>query len=289
MISPKPIPPSAGIGLRGIHHAAVMLDAGRTQWFEVHTESFITHSHLQNELDSIARNYPLSLHGAGLSLGTEAAPDEKRLRGLFDLVARYQPGLVSDHLSWDSLNGAHVPGLHPLSYSSIALDIVVRNVDTVQSCLKRRIELTNPSQYVRSTPSEMTEAEFLTEVVKRSGCGVLLDINNIFVSSKNNDIEPGARLSDFLMRVPHDSIAELHLGGHSVQEAQEGRRLYVDDHGARVSDEVWDLFEAAVNTLGPKPTLIEWNKNLPAFEVLQEEADAAQVIIDRQEHMWAGA
>jgi uncharacterized protein len=278
LLKSRPLPARAGIGLRPLHHSWVTEQRPGAAWFEVHAENFISHALLQRELDIIAADYALSLHCVGLSLGSVELPEGSHLQSLRDLLARYQPRLVSDHLTWSAINGIHLPDLLPLPYTEEALQVVVRNVLHVQEILQRAILLENPSQYVALADSTLTEAEFLAEVVARTGCGVLLDINNLYVSAHNHGLDAEPTLSDFLSVVPAESIQELHLAGHGVLNTQ-GEQLLVDDHGSRVCQNVWDLYAATVRVVGRLPTLIEWDMRIPKFGVLEEEAAAADRIM----------
>jgi uncharacterized protein len=279
--SRMPIPDQVGIGLRGPHHDFVINNPGCARWLEVHPENYMSYGVMRNDLDVIARDFPLSFHSVGLSLGSVDQPDPHHLDALRELTSRFQPGFVSDHLSWSRVGGVHIPDLLPLPYSAEALSVVARNVDIVQSALRRQILIENPSQYVSLMPAQMSEAEFLGELVKVTGCGVLLDINNIQVSAVNSGIEPVSRLYDFLNHLPPACICEMHLAGHTSTELENGRVLLLDDHGSRVCDEVWELFDVTVAILGPRPTLIEWDTHIPAFDVLQDEAGTAQRVIDQ--------
>ena len=274
----QPIPARAGIGLRLPHHDWVLEQHPNIAWLEVHPENYMTDGSASEELERIARNYPLSLHAVGLSLGSPAGPDAQHLARLKELVARYQPGSVSDHLSWSASDGIHLPDLLPLPYTEEALAVFATNVERVQATLARPILVENPSRYMSLPHSTLTEAEFLEQVVQRTGCGVLLDINNIYVTARNCGADPESQLREYLRRLPGGSIGELHLAGHSAS----GHRL-IDDHGSQVCAEVWQLFRTSVTTLGPRPTLIEWDTRLPSFETLQDEARAAQWIMTMAE------
>jgi uncharacterized protein (UPF0276 family) len=269
-----PIPARAGIGLRLPHHDWVLERHPNIAWLEVHPENYMTDGSASEELERIAHDYPLSLHAVGLSLGSPAGPDAQHLARLKQMVARYQPGSVSDHLSWSASDGIHLPDLLPLPYTEEALAVFATNVERVQETLARPILVENPSRYMSLPHSTLTEAEFLEQVVQRTGCGVLLDINNIYVTARNCGADPESQLREYLQRLPGSSIGELHLAGHSAS----GHRL-IDDHGSQVCTEVWQLFRTSVATLGARPTLIEWDTRLPSFETLQDEARAAQRIM----------
>jgi uncharacterized protein len=279
-----PISARAGIGLRLPHHTWVLDQHPDVAWLEVHPENYMTDGSASEELERIADDYPLSLHAVGLSLGSPAGPDPEHLARLVELVARYQPGLVSDHLSWSASDGIHLPDLLPLPYTEEALAVFASNVELVQDALGRTVLVENPSRYMSLPHSTLTEAEFLEQLVRRTGCGVLLDINNIYVTACNCGADPEGQLNDFLRRLPARSVGELHLAGHSTS----GQRL-IDDHGSQVCAAVWQLFRTAVATLGTRPTLIEWDTRLPSFEVLQGEARVAQSIMTTAERLDAVA
>jgi uncharacterized protein (UPF0276 family) len=283
----RPIPAQAGIGLRLPHHALLREAQPDAAWFEVHPENYMT-SGLADELALAAETYPLSLHAVGLSLGSACGVDPHHLAGLKALERRVRPGLVSDHLSW-SLAGMpggplHLPDLLPLPYTEEALAVVRANVDHVQDTLGRTILIENPSTYLQFAHSSLGEGEFLAALARATGCGVLLDINNIHVSVMNQGGDPARALDDYLRFIPPAAIGEIHLAGHAVRAMDGGGSVLIDDHGSRVCPEVWALYETAIRALGPRPTLIEWDTELPAFDVLQEEAAAAQFILDLAAH-----
>jgi len=278
-----PIPARAGIGLRLPHHASVLADHHAADWLEVHPENYMSVDRVARELDIIRRDHALSLHAVGLSLGSADGVDNQHLDKLAGLILRYAPGLVSDHLSWSSIEGVHLPDLLPLPYTEEALNVVARNLDRAQTALKRPILLENPSSYFRLSLSSMTEAEFLGELVHRSGCAILLDINNIYVSARNHGIDPKASLRTYLRAVPASAIEEIHLAGHTVKQLEDGGDLRIDDHGSAVSADVWLLYETAIAAIGARPTLIEWDNDIPDLAVLQAEAAKAQAVMD---HLW---
>jgi uncharacterized protein (UPF0276 family) len=276
MAGRKSIPAAAGIGLRPLHHAWVIQQRPDAAWFEVHAENFMLHAPLREDLELIALHYPLAFHAVGLSLGSVSAPAMDHLHQLRALVTRFEPQLVSDHLAWSRVEGIHLPDLLPLPYTEEALGVVISNVHRVQDVLKREILLENPSRYVTRAGSSLSESDFLAEVVLRTGCGVLLDINNLYVSAVNQGTDPSGALDEFLNALPPESVGEIHLAGHAIVAGESGRRMRVDDHGARVCDEVWRLFRSAMSVLGAVPTLIEWDTRIPSFEMLQQEAAMAQ-------------
>ena len=278
-IGQRSIPASAGLGLRPAHYDRVIEQRPAVAWFEVHAENHINGSDVSADLRAIAADYPLSLHSAGLSLGSASPPEHSHLERLRDLVIVLQPDLVSDHLAWSALEGVHPPDLLPLPYTDEALRVVVGNIHLVQETLRRRLLIENSSHYLPLPYSTMSEGEFLSEVVLRTGCGILLDVNNLYVTAVNTGIPALTLLQDFLSAVSLEDIAEVHLAGHSVVPTASGGSLLVDDHGSSVCPEVWELFAAAIAELGPVPALIEWDTRLPSFETLQAEAAAVQSIL----------
>ena len=270
------IPVKTGIGLRFRHHREVMEAQPGVAWFEVHTENYMGGGIAPQYLDSIRRDYPISLHGVGLSLGSAEGLDNAHLARVRDVVERFEPGLVSEHLSWSVSGGAYLADLLPLPMTEEALTIVCRHVDQVQSCLKRRILIENPSTYLLFKHSTVPEWEFLAQVVQRTGCGLLCDVNNIYVSACNHGWDPLI----YLAALPPGAIGEVHLAGHSVRDLGQGRTLRIDDHGSRVAPPVWALYNEALRLFGPVPTLIEWDTDVPALEVLMVEAATADAALD---------
>jgi uncharacterized protein (UPF0276 family) len=222
-------------------------------------------------LDVIRRDYPISLHGVGLSLGSAEGIDAAHLARVREVAARIEPGLVSEHLSWSVAGGIYLADLLPLPMTEEALGIVCRHVDQVQNALDRRLLIENPSSYLQFSHSAIPEWEFLTEVAARTGCGILCDVNNVYVSACNH----GWDSSQYLAGLPANAVGEIHLAGHTVREAN-GRALRIDDHGSPVSEAVWSLYAEALKRFGPVPTLIEWDTNIPAFDVLLDEAKRAE-------------
>ena len=274
-----PIPARAGIGLRFPHHDLVVAERPHAGWFEVHPENYLDAGHAVQALETIRRDYPVSLHATGLSLGSAEGLDTDHLAAVAALERRIEPGLVSDHLSWSAAAGLHLPDLLPLPYTEEALAVFARNLDQAQTAFRRRVLIENPSTYLRFAASEMSEGEFLGELVRRTGCGVLLDVNNVFVSASNLGVDPQGQLEDMLDAIPAEAIGEIHLAGHAVRTLEGGAVLRIDNHGTTVSAEVWDLFEQVVGRLGPRPALIEWDTDIPAFGALQAEAAIADAIL----------
>jgi uncharacterized protein (UPF0276 family) len=277
------IPAQAGIGLRFPHHRVVAETRPNVPWFEVHTENYMGGGTPLHYLETIRRDHAISLHGVGLSLGSAEGLDRPHLKRVRDVIERIEPGLVSEHLSWSIAGGVYLADLLPLPMTEEALDVVCRNVDETQDVLGCRILVENPSSYLQYTHSTIPEWEFLSAVNERTGCGVLCDVNNIYVSACNH----GWDASAYLAAVPKAAVKEIHLAGHAVKEIG-GRTLRIDDHGSRVSPEVWRLYEEALTRFGRVPTLIEWDTNIPDFAVLQEEALQAERALRRvEEHSHA--
>ena len=264
----------AGVGLRSPHIAKVMGTRPPVPWFEVHAENYMGGGPAVRALEQIRRDYPISIHGVGLSLGSADGLDARHLARLKCLVERLQPVLVSEHLAWSMAGGVYLNHLLPLVYTEETLDIICRNVDQAQTVLGRRILVENPSSYLRFADSSIPEPEFLTAIVRRTGCGLLCDVNNIYVTSRNFDRNPVA----YLEMLPEDGVGEIHLAGHAVNDA-DGQPILIDDHGAPVSAAVWELFSLALTRFGPVPTLIEWDTNIPEFAVLVAEASKADGIL----------
>lgn len=269
------IPASVGVGLRGPHIAEVIATRPSLGWFEVHAENYMSEGPGLSRLEAIRRDYPLSLHGVGLSLGSAEGLDARHLARLERLAARLEPGLVSEHLSWSVNGGVYLNDLLPLPYTEEALAVVARNLETMQEALGRAVLVENPSAYLRFRASTIPEPEFLSELVRRTGCGLLCDVNNIYVSSANLGGDPIA----YLDALPAAAIGEIHLAGHFRTERQ-GRTLLIDDHGSRVGEPVWALYHHALRRFGSIPTLIEWDKEIPSLEVLIGEARIARDIAE---------
>jgi len=271
-----PIPASAGIGLRFPHHRVVRDEPPAVGWLEVHPENYMGGGTPLAYLEAIRRDYPLSLHGVGLSLGSADGVDERHLFRLQRLIERVEPGLVSEHLAWSAIDGAHFADLLPLPLTEEALAIVCRNVEVTQDRLKRRILIENPSSYLRYRDSTIPEWEFIATVAARTGCGLLCDVNNIYVSACNH----GFDAHRYLRSLPAEQIGEVHLAGHTLREFDDGRSIHIDDHGSRVCREVWELYAEAVGLFGRVPTLIEWDTDVPQYARLRTEVRRAQVLLD---------
>jgi uncharacterized protein len=277
----RPIPANAGIGLRFPHHDVVLDTRPDVPWLEVHPENYLGRGIASETLTKVRESYPISLHATGLSLGSVDGIDEAHLAAIAGLCGRIEPALVSDHLSWSAAGGLFLPDLLPLPYTHEALEIFAQNIDRVQTTLRRPILIENPSVYLAFRDTEMMEGAFMVELVRRTGCGILLDVNNVAVTAANLGEDAGARLAALLDTLPHQAVGEIHLAGHAVRDLPDGSQLRIDDHGSPVSAAVWSLYQAVIRAIGPRPTLIEWDTDIPAFDVLQHEASIAQAVLDR--------
>jgi hypothetical protein len=272
----SPIPVSAGIGLRAPHCRDVIETRPDVGWLEVHSENYFGDGGAPlYHLERARELYPVSLHGVGSSLGSADPLNRDHLRRLKQLIHRIEPGLVSEHLCWSSIDGRYLNDLLPLPYTEEALDHMVARIVEVQDFLGRQILIENLSTYLQYTHSAMPEWEFVAAVVERADCGLLFDVNNIYVSARNHGFDPLV----YLRAMPAARVREIHLAGHMVKHYDDGEIL-IDTHNARVCDDVWALYRAAIEHLGARPTLIEWDSDLPALPVLVEEAHLAQDILE---------
>lgn len=274
-----PLPPATGVGFKPEHFEAIRATTPALGFFEVHAENYMGAGGLPHaQLSQLRADYALSLHGVGLSIGGADALNDEHLARLKTLCDRYQPDSFSEHLAWSSHGGDYLNDLLPLPYTEETLAQVCRHIAQVQEVLGRRMLLENPSTYVLFEQSTIPETEFLAEVVQRTGCGLLLDVNNVFVSATNHRTDALAYLASF----PLEAVGELHLGGHSEEELPSGP-LLIDAHGSPVADPVWALYGAVLDRTGPMPTLIEWDNDVPDWPVLMAEATRAQALLDRME------
>ena len=277
------IPPRAGIGLRAEHFEDVLEQKPDVGWFEVHSENYfgLGRSVLNKGggskpfeyLERVRQSYPISLHGVGLSIGSTDPLNQQHLNNLKHLIDRIEPGLVSEHLSWGSVNDEYFNDLLPMPYTEESLDHMVQRIDEVQEFLGRQILIENVSSYLEYKASTIPEWEFVTELSQRAGCAILLDVNNIYVNAMNHGFIP----EHFIQSIPVNGVKEIHLAGHTVKEI-DGGVIRLDTHDHLVCDEVWDLYRLAVNRFGNVPALIEWDKNLPKLDVLVGEAKRADQI-----------
>jgi uncharacterized protein (UPF0276 family) len=275
LLSCSHLPVAAGIGLRAAHHAQVSAEHPEVAWIEVHTENFLGGGATPALLEALRDRYAVSLHGVGLSLGSAEGLDEEHLSRIAALVRRIDPAAVSDHVSWSVTGGVYFNDLLPVPYDEEALAVMARNVMRFQEAISRTVMVENPSTYLRHAQSDRAEPQFLAELCQRSGCGLLLDVNNVFVSSENHGEDARA----YLAAVAHLPVGEIHLSGHHLRRLG-NRSIRIDDHGSPVSDQVWALYEHALAVIGPRPTLIEWDSALPPLETLLAEAGKAQARLD---------
>ena len=275
------LPARAGVGFKLEHFRDILAAAQPIGFFEVHAENYMGAGgppHAQ--LGALRERYALSVHGVGLSIGSMQPLDSDHLARLKVLCNRYKPESFSEHLAWSSHDGVYFNDLLPLPYTRQTLMRVAEHIDEVQTTLGRTMLLENPSNYIGIAESTIPEVDFLTEVAKRTGCGLLLDVNNVFVSAKNQGTDPLLYLEAF----PLDRVREVHLGGHNEELDDAGGPLLIDTHASSVADAVWTLYAYLIARTGPIPTLIEWDNNLPDWPTLRAQAIAAQNILADAAH-----
>jgi uncharacterized protein (UPF0276 family) len=266
-----------GVSFKPLHFEAINQDRAKIDFFEVHAENYMGQGGVYHQqLQQLKKRYPLSFHAVGLSIGGTDPLDTQHLDRLKQLCEYYQPFRVSEHLAWSVLDGVFLNDLLPLVYDEISLGRIISRINQIQDYLGYPLLLENPARYLALTNHTLEETQFLEQVVKHSGCGLLLDINNIYVSAFNLGFDPYRYLAYF----PLQQVEEIHLAGHSIIQLSDGEIL-LDDHGSAVADKVWELFHKVVEQIGPKPTLIEWDTNLPNWTVLCAEADKARSITER--------
>ena len=267
------LPRRAGLGLKHEHFMEVLETSPDIGFFEVHAENYmVAGGPFHHYLGLIREQYPLSLHGVGLSIGGEGPLDREHLARLAALIERYQPHSFSEHLAWSSHGPVFLNDLLPLAYDSATLQRVCEHVDQVQSTLKRAMLLENPSTYLQFQRSTLDETDFISEVIRRTGCGLLLDVNNVYVSCINHRRDPLA----YLDALPLHAVGEIHLAGFAEDTDSLGDRLLIDDHGAPIDNAVWQLYEKVLKHVGSVATLIERDNQVPAFGVLLAEAQQAE-------------
>ncbi|MBT9302536.1 DUF692 domain-containing protein [Pseudomonas sp. TAE6080] len=266
------LPRRAGLGLKSEHLAEVLATLPDIGFFEVHAENYmVAGGPFHHYLGLIREQYPLSLHGVGLSIGGEGPLNHVHLARLAVLIERYQPQSFSEHLAWSSHGPVFLNDLLPLAYDDAALKRVCEHIDQVQTTLKRRMLLENPSTYLQFQRSTLDETDFISEVIRRTGCGLLLDVNNVYVSCINHQQDPLA----YLDALPLHAVGEIHLAGFAEDADNLGDRLLIDDHGAPIDNAVWHLYQQALQRVGPVATLIERDNDVPALHVLQAEVQQA--------------
>ncbi|RWM83909.1 MAG: DUF692 domain-containing protein [Mesorhizobium sp.] len=272
-----PVAGLAGTSFKHEHLPAILGDDPKGGFFEVHAENYMGAGGPPHDaLTKIRRDYPVSLHGVCMSIGGPRPLDKVHLGRFKALVDRYEPALVSEHLAWSTHDTTYYNDLLPLPYTHATVWRVADHIDEVQEAISRPILLENPSTYVLFQKSTMSETDFIRELVRRTGCGLLLDVNNVFVSATNHGYSALSYLADF----PLQHVGEIHLAGHAEQEDDEGDLLLIDSHDGPVADAVWKLFDIVIGRCGPLPTLIEWDSAIPDWPVLKAEAAAAQAILD---------
>lgn len=270
------IPPRAGVGLKPEHYREILENNPDVGFFEVHAENYMGAGGPPHRyLEAIRARYPLSLHGVGLSIGSARGLDQTHLLRLKELVRRYEPGRFSEHLAWSTHETGVLNDLLPLPYTEETLQVVCEHIDQVQATIGRQMLLENPSVYVLFAESVIPETEFLCEIAKRTGCGLLLDVNNVEVSATNVKYDPVAYIDAF----PVEYVGEIHLAGFDETEDETGDRLLVDAHGSPVEPSVWSLYRRALRRAGAKPTLIEWDNDVPSWGVLYDEAMKAERVL----------
>lgn len=270
-VPPRPIPARAGIGLRAVHHDAIVNDRPSVGWIEAHTENYFHEGGAAaRALERARADYPLSLHGVGLGLGSADGVDREHLARVKRAIARFEPALVSEHACWGQAGGEFFNDLLPLPYTDEAVELLARQVGDAQDALGTQLLIENVSAYVTFEHSHLHEWEFLAAVAAISGCGLLLDVNNVYVSSKNLGLDAYA----FIEGLPLESVGEIHLAGHARNGA-----VLIDDHGSQVCEEVWQLYRQAIARFGALPTLIEWDTNLPALATLVAESQRADQML----------
>jgi uncharacterized protein len=272
------LPKCPGVGYKPQHFAQILADAGDVGWLEIHAENYMMKGGRNlAQLRLLSEHFPISVHGVGLSIGGDAPLDQDHLNALKALCDWVKPASFSEHLAWSTHDGVFLNDLLPLPYCETTVARVARHVDQVQNAIGRQMLLENPSSYLAFTQTDMDEVSFLAEVARRTGCGLLLDVNNVFVSATNLQFDA----TDYIRSFPLDLVGEIHLGGHSADTDDHGDLLLIDSHAAPVVDPVWALYAKAITLGGAKPTLIEWDDNVPDWPVLAAEAGRAAAILAR--------
>lgn len=268
----SPMSEFAGIGLKPAYYAELLRHRPSVEFLEVHTENYMGAGGPPHRyLGALAELYPLSFHGVGLSLGGSEPLDSAHLARWATLTERYGPALVSEHLAWSGHAGYHFHDLLPVPYTGGLMRTLREHIDQVQEALSRQILIENPARYIDIEESEMSETDFLVETARRTGCGLLLDLNNVYVSALNLGGDP----IEYVKLIPSELVGEIHLAGHAVKSL-EGKEFRIDDHGSEVCEDVWGLYELAVSLFGHRPTLIEWDTNIPALSTLLDQARIAR-------------
>jgi len=275
--TPSGSAPPVGVGLKHQHFAEVLKIEPELAFFEVHAENFMSDGGAHHRyLEAVSNIYPLSVHGVGMSLGSAEGLSDEHLKKFKTVMDRYKPWLISEHLAWSSEGGHYLSDLLPLPLNEESLDIVARNVDKMQNYLGRKILVENPSAYLAFTATDMPETEFLARLCEQTQCGLLLDVNNVYVSAKNM----GWNAADYLADVPAALVSEIHLAGHTLKTLENGAEICIDDHASQVTPAVWDLYSGLIGRIGARPTLVEWDAEIPSLNTLLTEAGKAADIME---------
>lgn len=270
------LPNSIGVGYKPQHFTDILNDPAPVTWLEIHAENYMgAGGRPLAQLRALSERFAISVHGVGLSIGSEGRLDPDHLARLKHLNDWLAPASFSEHLAWSTHDMGFYNDLLPLPYTDTTLKTVCDHIDEVQEGLGRKMLLENPSSYLAFSESTLSEVDFLREITKRTGCGLLLDVNNVFVSATNMQVDPRAYIDVF----PMDAVGEIHLGGHDEDEDDHGAPLLIDSHGREVADPVWTLYAYTIAKSGPKPTLIEWDTDVPEWSVLVEEAKRADALL----------
>lgn len=270
------LPASAGVGYKPQHFADIRRNAAPIAWLEIHAENYMGDGGRPlAQLRALAQDFAISVHGVGLSIGGDAPLDNDHLARLKTLCDWLQPASFSEHLAWSTHDGAFLNDLLPVPYTQATLARVCEHIDHLQTSLGRQMLLENPSTYLAFAETTLTEADFLAQIVRRTGCGLLLDVNNVYISSVNQATDP----YDYLHSFPLHAVGEIHLGGHETDAGDHGAPLLIDSHSRAVADAVWKLYTHTIHLAGAKPTLIEWDNDVPDWPVLQSEATLVEQIL----------
>lgn len=276
MTREQAIPPCAGVGLKAEHYRTILETCPNIGFFEVHAENYMGAGGPPHRyLEAIRDRYPLSLHGVGLSIGADRPLNRAHLRRLKELVTRYEPALFSEHLAWSTHGPAFFDDLLPVPYTAESLKRICAHIDETQDALARRILLENPATYLTFAENTYSETDFITEIARRTGCALLLDVNNVYVASTNQQWDPIRYIDAF----PLEHVHEIHLAGHACETDEKDRPLLIDSHDRPVADVVLGLYEHAIELMGPLPTLIEWDAKLPDWSRLLAEAERADAVM----------
>lgn len=272
------LPSAVGVGFKPQHFNAITDDPGAVSWLEVHAENYMGDGGRPlAQLRHLSERFAISVHGVGLSIGGDGPLDPDHLARLKHLLGWLKPASFSEHLAWSTHDGQFLSDLLPLPYTNASLTCICDHIDQVHEVLGREMLLENPSSYLAFAASTWDEPDFLAEIARRTGCGMLLDVNNVFVSAINLDFSP----RDYINAYPTDKVGEIHMGGHSVDRDDHGAPLLIDNHGAAVVDPVWALLDDVLEATGPQPVLIEWDNDIPDWPVLEAEAARALAALER--------